>query len=156
MLTTSSSRVLLNGSPLQPIQHGRGLRQGDPLSPSLFILAIDPLQRLPVKATERGILSKIGGCNARLRVSIYADDAAIFIKPTPMDVQNTKRLLSLFGKVTGLLTNFHKTSVTPIRCDNIDLDEVLLDLPVNRANFPLKYLGLPLSIRRLKRSTSNR
>jgi hypothetical protein len=41
--------------------------------------------------------------------------------------------------------------VTPICCDNIDLDAVLTNLPLSRANFPLKYLGLPLTPRRLKR-----
>lgn len=94
MLATSSSWVLLNGTPVESIQHGRGLCQGDPLSPFLFILAIDPLHRLLMEATERGLLSKIGGRNTRLRVSIYADDAAIFIKPTPMDVQNIQQLLA--------------------------------------------------------------
>jgi retron-type reverse transcriptase len=42
LLTTSTSRVLLNGIPLDPIRHGRGLKQGNPVSPLLFILAIDP------------------------------------------------------------------------------------------------------------------
>lgn len=59
-LASSTSRVLLNGTPLPPIQHGRGLRQGDPLSPLLFILAFDPLHRLLQIATERGLLSKLG------------------------------------------------------------------------------------------------
>jgi retron-type reverse transcriptase len=44
ILATSTSRVLVNGHPSENIRHARGLRQGDPLSPLLFVLAIDPLQ----------------------------------------------------------------------------------------------------------------
>jgi mannosylglycoprotein endo-beta-mannosidase len=143
--------VLLNGLPLDAIQHGRGLRQGDPLSPLLFILAIDPLHRILQVATEKGLLNKLNGRVARFRVSMYADDAVLFLKPTSQDADNLKRILSHFGKVTGLQTNIQKSSVTSIRCDNIDLDTVLTNLPLSRANFPLKYLGLPLTPRRLKR-----
>lgn len=151
LLASSTSRVLLNGIPLKHIAHGRGLRQGDPLSPLLFILAIDPLHRLFEVATERGLLSKLNGRSARLRVSMYADDAAIFLKPTPQDVNNMKELLIKFGETTGLSTNIQKTSVTPIRCRNIDLDDILGNLPVKRQHFPLKYLGLPLTVRRLRK-----
>jgi hypothetical protein len=55
---------------------------------------------------------------------MYADDAAIFLK---------------------------KTSLTPISCNNIDLDSILADFPVSWANFPINYLGLPLTPRRLKK-----
>lgn len=79
MLATSSSKVLLNGTPIDLIRHGRGLRQGDPLSPLLFILAINPLQRLLEEATDQGLLSKVRGRRTRFRISIHADDAAIFI-----------------------------------------------------------------------------
>jgi hypothetical protein len=45
LLSTSSSHILLNGVPTAPIKHGRGVRQGDPLSSLLFVIAIDPLQK---------------------------------------------------------------------------------------------------------------
>jgi hypothetical protein len=142
---------MLNGVPLMPIQHGRGLRQGDPLSPLLFILAIDPLSHLLQKATDMGLLTKLNGRAARFRTAMYADDAVIFLKPTVKDVSNLKLLLENFGLVTGLQTNLQKTSVSAISCSNVDLDELLTRLPVTRAQFPIKYLGLPLSTRRLRR-----
>lgn len=136
LLATSTSRVLLNGIPLQNIGHDRGLRQGDPLSPLLFILAIDPLHRLLSVATERGLLSKLNGRMARLRVSMYADDAVIFMKTTERDVNNIKSILLDFGRTTGLTTNISKTSVTPIRCDSINLDAILRNLPNTYTRLP--------------------
>jgi mannosylglycoprotein endo-beta-mannosidase len=151
LLTSSTSHVILNGSPLDQIQHGRGLRQGDPLSPLLFILVIDPLHRILQVATERGLLSKLNGCAARFWVSMYADDAVIFLKPTTRDADNLKRTLANFSEVKGLQTNLRKTSLTPINCDSINLDVVLANLPLTRASVPTKYLGLPLTTRRLKK-----
>ena len=85
-----------------------------------------------------------------MRTSLYADDAAIFMAPIKSDVDNLATILKGFGDVTGLCTNFHKSSVVPIRCANVDLDHVLSAVPVSRATFPMKYLGLPLSVWQLK------
>jgi hypothetical protein len=82
---------------------------------------------------------------------MYADDAVIFLKPITRDADNFKRILSNFGEVTGLQTNLRKMSVTPISCDRIDLDTILANLPLTRASFPIKYLGLPLTPRRLRK-----
>jgi hypothetical protein len=47
--------------------------------------------------------------------------------------------------------NFHKSFVVPIRCANLNLDDILLDIPAKRESFPLRYLGLPLRVRCLRR-----
>uniref|UniRef100_A0A453KWU0 Reverse transcriptase domain-containing protein n=1 Tax=Aegilops tauschii subsp. strangulata TaxID=200361 RepID=A0A453KWU0_AEGTS len=61
--------------------HRRGLRQGDPLSPLLFILAIDVLHRLITKAAEDGILAPLLGRELKLRTSMYPDDVVIYTNP---------------------------------------------------------------------------
>jgi len=61
---------------------------------------------------------------ARLRTSLYADDAVLFIKPVKEEVARLARMLELFGGVTSLSTNVQKSSVIPIACDGLDLDEV--------------------------------
>jgi hypothetical protein len=56
LLCSSSTRVLVNGEPGKLICHQRGLRQGDPLSPMLFILVMDVLNSLFSRASEMGLL----------------------------------------------------------------------------------------------------
>jgi hypothetical protein len=151
LLCTSSSRVLLNGVAGDPIKHGRGLRQGDSLSPLLFVLAIDPLHHILRKATDQGHIQRIRGRVPTIRTSLYADDAAIFMAPIKDDINFLASTLHQFGDVTGLVTNCSKSQVAPIRCMGLDLDHILHAFPANHTNFPMKYLGLPLSITRLKR-----
>ena len=57
LLASASSCLLLNSPPGPKIAHRRGVRQGDSLSPMLFILAMDALNRLVAAAGRRGVLS---------------------------------------------------------------------------------------------------
>jgi hypothetical protein len=82
---------------------------------------------------------------------MFADDAAIFVRHTKGEVSMLARIIDLFGETTGLKTNFHKSTVVPIQCNNINLSDVLFGQPASRTSFPLKYLGLSLSMNRLKR-----
>jgi hypothetical protein len=94
LLGTTTSKVLINGEPTLGIRHGQGLRQGDPLSPLLFILAIDPLQRIIEAAAQRGILKPVLPKAANLRCSLYADDATIFAYPENTELDNLLRILN--------------------------------------------------------------
>jgi hypothetical protein len=148
---TSSSSFMLNGDPGRRVLHCRGVRQGDSLSPMLFLLAMEPLHRLFYKAQHDGLLNKLSnGCD-RFRVSLYADDAAVFIRPTSMEVVVIEYILDLFAKVSGLVTNLDKTVFFPIRCEEINLD-FLSQSNRKLAIFPCVYLGLPLHYKKtLKR-----
>jgi hypothetical protein len=122
-----------------------------PAFPLLLILAIDPLNQLLQLATDRGLLSPLYARTARFRLSMYADDAVIFIRPTKDDVDNLCDLLANFGAVTGLQTNLQKTTVSAISCSRINIEEIQTGFPIARAHFPIKYLGLPLSTKRLRK-----
>jgi hypothetical protein len=101
----TTSLLLVNGEIAKPIQHGRGLWQGDPLSPMLFILVMDPLQNLLDRTTEVGLLHPIGASLVQLRTSLYAHDTTLFLHLIASDVTHLNHLLESFGAATGLYTN---------------------------------------------------
>lgn len=82
LLSTASSRILLNGQQGPSIRHMRGVHQGDSLSPMLFIIAMDVLQRLFCKAARDGVLRKMAPPVIKYQCSLYADDAILFMQPT--------------------------------------------------------------------------
>lgn len=86
-----------------------------------------------------------------IRASLCVDDAGIFVGPLKDDTNFLASTLSSFGDVTGLVTNCSKSLMAPIRCGNIDLDNILQDFPAVWTFVPMRYLGLPLSFMRLKR-----
>jgi hypothetical protein len=151
MLGTATSRVLINGQPSMEIRHARGLRQGDPLSPLLFILAIDPLQRIIEAAANKGVLKPVLPKAANLRCSLYADDAAIFADPNSLELEHLHKILTFFGDCSGLKINISKTEIFPIRLEDSAVSHLLLNFPGKIAKFPGRYLGLPLHIRKLRR-----
>jgi hypothetical protein len=95
LLSSSITQVLLNGIPGH-IEHRRGLRQGDPLSPMLFILVMDVLGLLFSRAEHAGLLMDLSPRKPLHRVSMYADDVALFLHPSAADITITLDILHLF------------------------------------------------------------
>ena len=145
LLASSSTQILLNGSPGERIVHQRGLRQGDPLSPMLFILVMDVLSHLITKASDEQLLQPLARRALQHRISLYADDVVIFLRPSASDIEITLDILQLFGEASGLKTNVQKSSVMPIQCTEEDKLVLQEHLPCQISEFPCKYLGVPLS-----------
>ena len=149
LLASSSTQVLLNGIPGNSIVHQRGLRQGDPLSPMLFILVMDVLGHMVSKAANEGLLQPLSRRVLQHRISLYADDVVLFLRPEAGDINLLMEILNLFGDASGLKTNLQKSSVLPIRCGDMELTTIQNLLPCAVSDFPCKYLGLPLSLMKL-------
>lgn len=134
-------KVLVNGRLGRRICHARGLRQGDPLSPLLFVLVMEVLNALVQDADRRGLLSPLLSNHFSHRVSLYADDLVLFLLPKQEDFSCIRAILDLFTGPSGLLTNLDKCLVSPIRCTEEDMSLIQLVFPCQVSPFPCRYLG---------------
>jgi hypothetical protein len=147
ILQSSKSAVLVNGCPGPWINCKRGLRQGDPISPYLFILLADVLQVLIRKETSIGHPIVDGeGC----AVLQYADDTLLMVRGQLADIQALKNILDQFASATGLQINYSKSTAVPIYMDEGTVQECISALGCRREGFPQTYLGLPLSNTKLR------
>ena len=111
---------------------------------------MDVLNSLNLKAEAEGLLLPFHSTGQRL--SLYADDVALFIRSEEEDLQITKELLQVFGEASGLQTDLQKSCMIPIHCDGEIVEVVNSTLQCTTTNFPTTYLGLPISDRKLRRS----
>ncbi|KAM0875832.1 hypothetical protein ACQ4PT_036554 [Festuca glaucescens] len=146
LLYTANTKVSVNGVPGARIHHARGLRQGDPTSPLLFVVGMEVLTRIFIEASHAQLLSNLARISPLQRISIYADDAVVFLKPQSHEVFAVKELLSLFSEASGLRVNFGKTTATLIRGGLEEENIVRTEMGCTIANFPIRYLGLQLAL----------
>jgi hypothetical protein len=152
LLSTASTKVLVNGRPGRRIAHARGLRQGDPISPMIFIIVMEVLNSLIREANQRSTLSPLPGQGITHQAPLYADDLVVLTAPMPNDLQCLSKILQLFAGASGLVTNFNKCVETPIHCNEETIAALHQVFSCIVSPFPGKYLGIPLSLRRLNRA----
>jgi hypothetical protein len=83
---------------------------------------------------------------------LYADDVVLFLRPTHAEIELILKILQLFGEASGLKTNIQKSSVLPIHCAPELIESIQNQLPCKVDGFPFKYLGLPLSLKKLSKA----
>ena len=149
-ISTAKFSILINWSPNGYFGASKGLRQGDPLSPLLFIVVTHILNRMLALAVENQLIAGIQYPNNGPNVTNiqYADDTLIFLAPTDECVINLKRILCCFQTCSGLKINFNKSSITGVGVSNDQLNRFCGLLGYNVLPHPIKYLGLPLHFKR--------
>ncbi|XP_072054910.1 uncharacterized protein [Arachis hypogaea] len=117
-ITSTSISILINGSPTKPFKMKRGLRQRDPLSPFLFVLVVDVLNKMIGEAVRNRRISPllVGSDNIELWHLQFVDNTILFCPPEEDTVRNYQRLLRCFEIMSGLSINFDKSNLIPVNC----------------------------------------
>jgi hypothetical protein len=148
MLCVTSVRysVKFNGTLLESFAPSRGLRQGDPLSPFLFLFVADGLSALLKKGMDSNLVEPVKVCRRAPGVShlLFADDTLLFFKANPQQSQNVSQIIDAYAAATGQLINRAKCSILfGPGCLPATRTEIMHNLQVQEPNFEEKYLGLP-------------
>ncbi|XP_071912962.1 uncharacterized protein [Coffea arabica] len=148
--------INFNGEKRGFIRPTRGLRQGDPLSPYLFLICAESFSSLLKQSVVQGKLTGIRIAREAPRLShlFFADDALIFCKATAMEAGQLRRILEVYREASGQLINMEKSSLFFSR--NVVhryKAGVLRELQGMKEAQQSRYLGLPLVIGRSKRQT---
>lgn len=149
ILRIGKTAILLNNVPGNWFSCARGLRKGDPLSPYLFIIVADLLQRMIEDACASYTLHHPAGVAGCCPVLQYADDTLIMVRGCLAEVSALKDILDAFAAATGLLLSYHKTTFIPMNMAPDEAAAMASTLGCPTASFPQSYLGLPISPSRL-------
>ena len=140
--------ILVDGSSCGFFPSSRGIRQGDPFSPMLFVIVMEAFSRLIDKAIGVELLFgfSVGNLNsAPLEVShlLFIDDTLIFCEADPDHLFYLQSILVWFEATSGLRINLGKSEL--VQVGEVPCIEELADiLGCKTLKLPMKYLGLPL------------
>nr|KYP49326.1 LINE-1 reverse transcriptase isogeny [Cajanus cajan] len=110
-VTSAKLSLLWNGECLESFSPKRGLRQGDPLSPYLFVLCMERLGHIIQEQVSAGVWAplKLGSDGPPLSHLFFADDVLLFSKATPSHIRMVTESLQRFCNASGLKVNLTKS-----------------------------------------------
>eukprot|EP00253_Pinus_taeda_P035953 PITA_35953 len=154
LITSPQFSILINGIPSRPFKPSRGIRQGDPLSPFLFILMVEGLGRHIKNALLsrqiKGLSVHNTPANSHQR---FVDDTMLFGYPSVQEASRFKALLNDFSEASGTDVNCSKSQIFFFHTPPSVKTTVTRILGFPSASLPSKYLGAPLVTSTIKHST---
>jgi len=148
--------ILVNSQPYGKIVPSRGLRQGDPLSPYLFLIVAEGLSSLMAKAEAENRITGVPIAAGGFRLShlFFADDSLLFCRANFPEWLNLAQVLQTYEKASGQQLNMAKTSVFFSRNTREEFKEFIRNsVGVATMTGFEKYLGLPTLVGRSKKRT---
>ena len=137
-----ATRIRLPGCNSEFFKLGRGTRQGCPMSPLLFALAIEPLATAILSHTDiKGYSTK----NGTYKLSMYADDMLLFLTQPNIALPNLLQTLNIFSSLSGLSVNVSKSIGMPINIPSAQLESLRSSFNFSWSMESLPYLGIFLT-----------
>lgn len=154
LVTSSSFSILVNGSPLEIFLPSRGLRQGDPFSPLLFILMMEGLGRSIKHAKEMGKIKgiQLSENGQALTHQQFVDNTMLQGIPTVKEASAYNQILKEFSMATCMEVNLSKSKIFFLNTNIAIQRNISRILGFQRDFLPIKYLGIPLTARPMHKS----
>ena len=158
-ISSVTYRIIINGSQTNTIHPQRGLRQGDPLSPYLFIMCLDILLRnIKSNIIQKKLDELRASRNGPLIPALaFADDCIIFSSANPSSSSHLKKLIDTFCQFSGQSLNTSTSSIyyalMTSKCHRRQTKNIF-GIKKNN-NKQKKYLGLPLINGRVTKNLFN-
>lgn len=135
-LHSASGSVLVNGSETAEFNITKGLRQGDPLSPFLFILAVEALHVTFLEAKIKNIFNGVNVRKDKIPISHlqFANDTLIIWEWSISNIKNLSRILTCFYLASGLKVNFSKSKLFGIGITDSEVSSMASSLVANPLN----------------------
>jgi len=146
-VTTATTSVLVNGCPTNEFSFERGMRQGDPLSPFLVLLAAEGLNIMMKAMVVNHLFTPYSiGTSTVVPVSHlqFADDTLLVGIKSWSNVRALKAVLILFESISGLKVNFNKSMLFGVNVNDSWLHEAASVMSCKHGRLAFIYLGLPI------------
>lgn len=145
-VSSSSFSILVNDSPQQVFRPSRGLRQGYPLSPYLFILCAEVLSSQLHAAEQQGLLTGVPIVKDVLSINhlFFANDSLLFCRANMVECGRLNHILCLYEQSSGQVLNVNKTSLFFSRDTMPSTKAYIKEVAgLSDSSNVEKYLGLP-------------
>jgi len=155
-ISTVSYRIKVNGELTDEIIPSRGLRQGDPLSPYLFLLCAEGFSILLNATKSNGVLEGVSICNNAPSIThlLFTDDSLLLLKVNDESANHLRHVLQLYKECSGQTINKDKSSIMFSRNTETAAKESFMEiLDISTVASCERYLGLPVYVGGSKRKT---